>query len=218
MEILDQVRSNKEEVPGYTGFAPHDSRLVDWRFLLPSQELGYVAMITPIQENLAESIIPFCEAYEIINPSSNHTSIGKANLLVLQNPSLSTFTKVKNRLMAGGLLYLEGSNPISRLMKRGNLSGGRESNLVFQSAARYIKALLDSGFLEIEVYWIWPDFKNNTKFIPLDGSAALNYVLNHNRSGFRSKLLSWFVNTAIKSGLILHLVPNFCVIAKRGEA
>lgn len=216
---MDQVLSNRKEITKGAEQARPYSRQVDWRFLLPSPRFGSVALIEPIQTELVEALVPFSDGYRIVNPFDRNQLHGSYDLLVLQAPHPTTVQQVKTILKPGGSLYLEARNWFSKLVNHEiSIEQGQHANQQFHSAVSYIKVLKLAGFSEIELYWVWPDFDNPTKFVALDGPAALIYALSQNKAGWLPRTKSLLAKIAVISGSILHLVPDFCIIAQRGLA
>jgi hypothetical protein len=132
-------------------------------------------------------------------------------------PSFSILRQVKDFIQPDVSLYLEGVNYLARIISRGKSEAQiPNSGQEYHSAAGYIDILKSAGFSKMHIYWIWPDLKNINKFIPINDFAPLAYVLNRNKRGKLARAKGLITRLAVQSGLIMHLVPYYCIVAKRG--
>jgi hypothetical protein len=82
-------------------------------------------------------------------------------------------------------------------------------------AADYVAALERLGFVDIQVYWHWPNFEACTMIIPLDDRAALLHALGRHASGGAVQLKATVGRWLLQSGWLTRVVPCFSVVAQR---
>ena len=83
------------------------SRRIDWRFLLPTPDLGRVACICVTDPELLESLALFSVRLDVVDSTSGHGLVAPYDLVVLRNPRRELIETACGLLRPGGWLYVE---------------------------------------------------------------------------------------------------------------
>jgi hypothetical protein len=201
--------------PGGLGIAAqHDadallqaSRRVDWRFLLPDPNLGWVGYIGPSRGALVESLRLFSRALTMVEPSVA-PSASQFDVVVASSPSREALRRAAELIRPGGFLYVEAFGPFRRRWRT-----GRGRSLRF--AADYVATMERLGLAEATAYWHWPNFESCAEIVPLADQDALLLAFSRRRSGAGARLKSAAGRALLRSGLFARLAPCFSIVARK---
>ncbi len=79
----------------------------------------------------------------------------------------------------------------------------------------HVAALERLGFGDIQMHWQRPNFEACLEIIPMNDSAALDYVFSRPRSDWASRLKFAAGRMMMQTGLLAHLTPCFSLIARK---
>jgi len=182
------------------------SRRVDWRFLLPDPNLGWVAYIGPARGTLVESLRLFSRALTIVDPAAGPAT-PQFDVVVAHQPAYETLRRATERVRPGGFLYVEAVGPF----RRGRAGGGRTPRF----PADYIAAVERLGLAEATAFWHWPNFESCAEIVPLGDPGALMLAFARRRSGAGARLKSALGHALLRSGLFARLTPYFSIVARK---
>ena len=182
------------------------SRRVDWRFLLPNPNLGWVAYIGPAHGSLIESLRLFSLALTIVDPAGVPTS-ARFDGVVVATPSRAVLRQAAGLIKPGGFLYVEARGPLKRN------KGAQQGSIRF--AADYVALLNQLGLVGATAYWHWPNFEACAEIVPLADRAALQLAFARRRSGTGARIKSALGHVLLQSGLFTRLAPYFSVVAQK---
>jgi hypothetical protein len=150
------------------------ARRIDWRFLLPSPELGRVAYLGREDTVLIAALMRFADAALVVGNDGPDGDGAKFDLAVLSRPTGDECETTRRLLRPGGTLYAEIHGPLAERPRRpGSL----------RSVVSVVRVLRDLGFAELGAHWHWPNFAASTHVVPLDSREALGYVLERRWAG-----------------------------------
>jgi hypothetical protein len=142
------------------------SRRIDWRFLLPTPDLGRVACLGVADAGLLESLDLFSAELEVVDSSSGGELDAVYDVVVLRNPNRRAIAAGWRLLRPGGWAYLEVETSIPS--KQG------DALCSVRVCARELRKL---GLVEISTFVHWPDFDSCRAIVPLDEAAAVRHGL-----------------------------------------
>ncbi len=147
------------------------SRRIDWRFLLPTPDLGRVACICVTDADLLESLALFSASLDVADSTSAAGLDAPYDLVVLRNPRREVIEAVPGLLRPGGWLYVEVETSIP----------SRHADAP-RSARGCARTLRRMGLVEVDTHVHWPDFASCRAIIPLDDVAAVRHGLARGRT------------------------------------
>jgi hypothetical protein len=183
------------------------SRRVDWRFLLPDPNLGWVAYIGPTRGAHIESLRLFSQALTLVDPAAAPAA-SQFDVVVASSPSRDALRRAAELIRPGGFLYVEAFGPFRRRRRTGRGRGLR-------FAADYVAAIERLGLAEATAYWHWPNFETCAEIVPLAHQDALLVAFSRRRSGAGARLKSAAGRALLRSGLFARLVPCFSIVARK---
>jgi len=191
------------------------SRRLDWRFLLPQPDLGYVAYLGSDDTTLESALSHFCPSLAIIPNQAGKSAEAFGSrtfpLVVLRSWKLSDLQTASALLSPGGSLYWE-------IDRKAWLFPGRGVERFWQLYSHNPVARLGRlGFTAVETYWHHPDFETCREIIPLNDRATLDFALSRNHGGVGRQLLLRGARHLARTGALRHLVPCLSVVARKNE-
>jgi hypothetical protein len=142
------------------------SRRIDWRFLLPTPDLGGVACIGVDDDDLLDSLALFRATLKVAESASGEDLDGSHDVVVLRNPPREVVEVGSRLLRPGGWLYLEVENSSS------SRAPGAPGSV--RACARELRRC---GLLEVRTHVHWPDFASCRAIVPLDEVSAVRHGL-----------------------------------------
>lgn len=142
------------------------SRRIDWRFLLPTPDLGRVACVGVTDADLLESLELFSAALEVADATREDERDASYDVIVLRNPRRETIEVGCRLLRPGGWLYVEVENSNSSRAPGAPRSVG--------GCARELRRF---GLVDVSTYVHWPDFASCRAIVPLDEVTAVRHGL-----------------------------------------
>lgn len=180
------------------------SRRLDWRFLLPDCRLPHVGYLGSARGSLLTSLEIFSDSLTQLEPDgSNAVDDRQFDVLVLEAPRRDTLRRVRRLVRPGGCLYAE----IRRLV-----TGWRPAALLHPAA--YAAAARESGFLDVELHWHWPDFERCTRMVPLGSGAGFGYLLSRGGDDAGSRLKAAAGHLLLESGMLGWCVTSVSIVAR----
>lgn len=182
-------------------------RALDWRFLLPSPQLGKVVCLGPVASEIMETLPLFCESVVIIETPNRDKGQGQYDLAFVTDCSANALHHACRLLRAGGFIYWA----IDRRC------AWRQS--AFFSLLRPVQALAgrlqQAGFTDVAGYWHRPDFDHCLDIIPFDDGVSLSVAFSH-RPGTVRKWLKFAVGKILwRTGLLARLAPCVSFVARK---
>lgn len=200
------------------------SRRLDWRFLFPDPELGQVACLGTVPANLLDALQLFSKSVTVLaidaevcrglrhfagTSSEQNVEPGQYDVVVARQLSIDKLRLAAERLKSGGYLYAEID---------GFLSSNRHlqswKNWRLATPAGCITAATRAGFTEVQGHWHWPNFAACTQIIPLDDRGALRFSFVRGGRSAKAKVQSGLGRWLLWSGLLVHIVPRFSIVAR----
>ena len=189
------------------------SRRLDWRFLLPNPHLGHVASLSTVPDNLLDSLRLFSDSLTELTLASNQQSVeSQYDVIVVRHLSKSKLKMAAERLKPGGYLYAE-IDGIPSPKRQDSFWKNRQ----FVTPTRCVTAVTRAGFSEVQAHWHWPNFANCTKIIPLNDREALHYAFVGGGRSAKARLQSVAGRFLLGSGLLVHTVSRFSIVACLGD-
>lgn len=219
---MDRVKASAGQLASNLTTIDRDSQLqtvrrLDWRFLWPDPRLGHVAYWGPAQSSLAKALEQFSDSLTILSSCEEYTTkqagvaqkpVQHFDQVVVHSPQHSDLQKACRFLSPHGYLYWE----IERTVRLATLRQFTQSGLLrhFRSYTTCLKA---AGFVDIHVHWHRPNFERCLEIIPLDQTAALQYVFMRNSGNLPSQLLLRAGKLLVTTNLLASLVSSFSIVA-----
>lgn len=209
------------------------SRRLDWRFLLPTPQLGKVAYLGPVAATLPGALYHFCDSLTLIagteKLSSEEAQESKAyfDQVVVCSQRLADAQMAASLLAEGGYLYWEIKRPALCTMLRTLVvdkkqptpfTFGKHRRWDLASCRKYSAYLAQLGFTDIAAHWHRPDFENCLEFIPLDDPIALASAFARSAGSLLSMVQLAIGRKLIKTPLLAYTVPCFSIVACKGHA
>ncbi len=181
------------------------SRRIDWRFLLPTPDLGQVACIGVTDADLLESLELFSAALEVADATREDERDASYDVIVLRNPRRETIGVGCRLLRPGGWLYVEVENS--------NSSRAPGAPRSVRGCARELRRF---GLVDVSTYVHWPDFASCRAIVPLDEVTAVRHGLARGSTsgGWLLTRLAPVLAATRQLGLF---VPCASAIARRPE-
>jgi hypothetical protein len=142
------------------------SRRIDWRFLLPTPDLGRVACIGVTDADLLESLELFSTALKLADSARGEDLDASYDTVVLRNPPREVIEAGSRLLRPGGWLYLE--------VESSNSSNAPGAPRSIRGCARELRRF---GLVDVSTYAHWPDFASCRAIVPLDEVSAVRHGL-----------------------------------------
>jgi hypothetical protein len=181
------------------------SRRIDWRFLLPTPDLGQVACIGVTDADLLESLALFSVRLDVVDSTSGHGLVAPYDLVVLRNPRRELIETACGLLRPGGWLYVEVETSMP----------SRDGDAP-RSARGCAKQLRRLGLVEVDTYVHWPDFASCRAIIPLDDVAAVRHGLARGRTS-GGRLLTRLAPVLAATGQLALFVPCASAVGRQPE-
>lgn len=196
------------------------SRRVDWRFLLPSPHLGDIAYIGADCQAHLESLRLFSNSLTNLGPAStSEKDREEFDGIVLSEPSYEILRQAANLVKLGGFVYLEVSKPLEPIeWMKDMYSRAKKGFPRLIIPADYRLLIEELGFVEVQVYWHWPNFQACTKVIPLNNKSALDYAFLQSGRSVRARLKAMSGHWLQRAGLLCWFIPCFSVVGLRGNS
>lgn len=194
------------------------SRRLDWRFLLPDPNLGFVLYLGPVGGVLYESLQMFSASLTAARTlPARGGAPRRFQVIVAVDPGYDVLHGAAQWLVPGGSLYVEGRRHLGA--GQGGLwrCGPTRAQPQLRHAGDYIAALRGLGFARCEGYWHWPDFENCREIVPLYDAAALRHAFARRRSGAVARLKAAVGQKLLCRDWLATLVPCFSVVACKSE-
>jgi hypothetical protein len=181
------------------------SRRIDWRFLLPTPDLGQVACIGVTDADLLESLELFSAALEVADATREDERDASYDVIVLRNPRRETIEVGCRLLRPGGWLYVEVEN-----------SNSSRAPGALRSVRGCARELRRFGLVDVSTYVHWPDFASCRAIVPLDEVTAVRHGLARGSTsgGWLLTRLAPVLAATRQLGLF---VPCASAIARRPE-
>ena len=185
------------------------ARRIDWRFLLPSPELGSVACLGPCDVPLIDALARFGDSVTLFDGAGGAAPEGDLSthdLAVLRDPTVELLGRAAQLVRPGGWVYAEVHGPLARAGR-----GGRRPRFAVACA----RVLEELGFEQVAVHWHWPAFASCSEIVPLADRAAVRHALGRRRSSLGARLKAVVGALLLAGGLLPYLVPCASVVARR---
>lgn len=196
------------------------SRRVDWRFLLPSPYLGDIAYIGADCRAHFESLRLFCNSLTNLGPvPTSEENREQFDGIVLTEPSHEILHQAANLVKSGGFIYLEVNKPLEPIEWMKDMYSRVKKGyprLIFP--ADYLLLIEELGFVEVQVYWHWPNFQACTKVIPLNNKSALDYAFLQSGQSVKARLKAMSGHWLQRAGFLCWFIPCFSVVGLRSNA
>jgi len=200
-------------------------RRLDWRFLLPSPDLGRVASVGAAPPSVVAALEACgAEVVPVGDVASNAVAVGDGRypngfdhvIVFLTHPvgagafpspvfrNLVIWQSALDLLRPGGWLVVEVHG----------LASPRGLRRPVDPRA-WAMALARLGLSDVAAHWHWPDFERCTQIVPLGEPAALSLALARTGTGFSARLMATAGRLALRAGLLAPLVPCFSVMGRR---
>ncbi len=166
------------------------ARRVDWRFLLPTAELGRVACVGPLDGRLMRALARFADEVLL----GDVVESGTVDVAVVQEATARRLAQAAALLRPGGWVYVE--------------STGRDRRSVEDELAR-------QGLEAIRVRWHWPGFDDCAEIVPLDEPEAVRLSLDRRRARTTSRVKARLARLLHTAGALDRIVPYASVVARR---
>lgn len=201
------------------------SRRVDWRFLLPSPDLGRVAYLAPTDPSLTASLQRFATTFTVLERAQTSSRLQRQagdgaaawyDLVVASNPAYQDLRFVTSLLDKGASLYIE-VNGIGERILAGKFTAlqrvAQRPLLGFPN--HYRRALKELGLSTIDIYWFWPNFQAATKIIPYPDRNALmqSFALQHKPDGMKKQVGRGLTRLFLTSRWLDYVIPAFGIVA-----
>lgn len=187
------------------------SRRLDWRFLLPHPELGYVGYVGNTDAELLESLRLFSAATTRIDASAapgEERLVRPCDVVVVSDPSSQELAAALRRLRPGGSLYLEGHRRLGALT-------GAPGSARPRCAADYRSILRRLSLVDVRAYWHWPSFARCAEIVPLDDRTALLHALARRRGAGMARLKAGLGRSLVKLDYMERFAPCFSLVGQR---
>jgi len=182
-------------------------RRVDWRFLLPSPELGRVLYAGTGPSELSRALGRFSEAVISMGDAAlagdNAGGAETFDLVVVEGANVDVLRKSLPLLKPGGAIYWE----ITR----------SPSSLVRRHPRRYMELLGRCGLTEIDVYWPRPDFETCIEMVPIARDFALHFVFERTHETLKGRLKLATGRFLARSGLLAFAIRDFSIVAVKPD-
>lgn len=186
------------------------SRRIDWRFLLPDPELGRVICLGSLPDSLLESLRLFSHSLNTLAlEAAQDAPAAQADLVVVRQLTPDKLRLAVRHLRPGGYLYAEMEGLLSPKRPRPPWKQAR-----LATPPGCITAVAGAGFVDVVAYWHWPNFASCTRIIPLDDRGALQHAFVNGGRSAKARLQAVAGQGLLQSGLLVHIVPRFSVVAR----
>lgn len=177
-------RPRGSEQPAALLTPAEEIRRLDWRFLLPSPQLGRVMFLGPAQSTLLSALRG--HATRTGNAAPVHFAkwasdpCERFDTCVLQYVDEVDIENAARLLMPGGWLYWEITRPSRLAAPWRALDRARGSERTASSSlAAQRDVLMRAGLHAIAASWHYPTFESSRWIIPLDGGSGIGYFLRN---------------------------------------
>jgi hypothetical protein len=217
MKANRMAQSRSEYLQGFvSAYGTRESEVshnrADFRFLLPSPDLGDVAYHGPSNEPLIRALRAVSSSVTELSDLNSASKLGFGfDVVVLRAPVQRQFDLALRLIKPNGFLYLELYGTGAWLGRRPDATFRHCLLASFLSPSQ----LVDSGVDYAEAYWCVPDADGCRQFIPLFEQTALEYTLARPRSALLSRVLAAFAQAAVRLRLFPRLVPSYVVLAHK---
>ena len=177
-------------------------RRVDWRFLLPSPELGRVLYVGTGQSQLRRALGRFSGAVVALG-DADPAGEESFDLIVVEGESTDVFCESLPFLRPGGAVYWEITRPPLSLVRR--------------HPRRLMDLLGRFGLTEIDVYWPRPDFDTCVEIVPIARDFALHFVFGRTHETLKGRLKLAIGRFLARSGLLAFAIRGFSVVAVKPD-
>lgn len=180
---------------------------MDWRFLLPSPELGRVLYVGTGRSELRRALGRFSEA--VVAPGDADLAGGNVggaktfDLVVVEGGNADVLRKSLPFLRSGGAIYWEITRPPLTFVRR--------------HPRRYVDLLGRFGLAEIDVYWPRPDFDNCIEIVPITRDFALHFAFERTHETLKGRLKLAIGRFLARSGLLAFAIRGFSVVAVKPD-
>jgi hypothetical protein len=175
------------------------ARRLDWRFLLPSPELGRVGYLAGADGELVAACRAFARSVE---PAEETT--GDLDVVVVTSPTPERLERAASLARAGGWVYVETSGLRAQPQWSQAATSPRASAAILRSL----------GLEDVDVHWHWPDFANCTEIVPLSPPGAARYALGRHRTGARARIRAAAARILLAARMLDRVVPHASVTAR----
>lgn len=176
---------------------------MDWRFLLPSPELGRVLYVGTGQSELRRALGRFSGAVVALGDADlAGGNVGGAetfDLVVVEGGNADVLRQSLPLLRPGGAIYWEITRPPLSFVRR--------------HPRRYTDFLERFGLTEIDVYWPRPNFDTCVEIVPITRDFALHFVFERTHETLKGRLKLSFGRFLVRSGLLAFAIRDFSMVA-----
>ena len=179
------------------------ARLVDWRFLLPSMELGHVCCGAGSPPEMVHALAAVSERVTVVRDPVQWGAVppASADLVVLVEPSTAELVSAMRSLRPGASVYLQ--------VRRG--ARGRVGGVTGVVSAR--RALRRAGMVNPQTYWHAPNFASCARIVPLHQRISVRHTLMRFDGVRFGRTKSWVGRALLRGGLFDWGVPCGSVVA-----
>ncbi|HEY4634247.1 MAG TPA: aminoglycoside phosphotransferase family protein, partial [Candidatus Limnocylindrales bacterium] len=146
------------------------ARRVDWRFLLPSPDLGRVAVMGTIDDDLRAALAALGPVTQIGDDRSTHAGITYDTVVASGHIERSRLAVAASAVAGSGRLVLEVGGPLA-----GPLVDGRSSGI--GAAVRLGRSLEAGGFGSVRTWWTWPSHARAVSWARIDDPIAVRAMV-----------------------------------------
>jgi len=165
-------------------------RRADWRFLLPSPELGRVAYLAPPVPDLVAALRLLSAHLDVVEPGTGGAD--HELVVVTSGGGAAAAAAAPALLRPGGRLYAE-------------VPGRRVRS--------WARELRHAGFDEVDVHWLWPNERACREIVPLEPEAVCA-MLDRRDPGARLRVRARASGLLVRAGLFRFAVRRAAVIGK----
>jgi hypothetical protein len=177
------------------------SRRVDWRFLLPSPELGVVARVGSADAALDESLQLFADVFVTLDAGGRVAPdlVGSCDVVVVRSSRPEGLVTASSLVRDGGSLYWE----VERT----------RDGFPASPAARALLAEL--GFEDARYHWHRPTFGSCLEIVPLRDEEVLRWVLGRCAGSRAGAVRLACARLLRRLGLLRLMVSSWSCVARK---
>lgn len=177
-------------------------RRLDWRFLLPSPDVGRVAVVGAGDEDLLAGLrLLGVEVVQVDRSGTPQTATTGCDVAVLVGVDAAGVEVARRATAPGGWVYAEAYRR----------PGTRPGSLSLMASVRVFQRL---GLEDVSANWHAPSLAVTTRVLPLSGRAVLRDALTRYHDVRFGLVMSWAGRLALTLRVLPYLVPEGSVLGR----